>query len=634
MSTAEISALRAEMKSLFESARQDKSIHAEMQSFESHYADHGNKPMQRKGTRGRARHFLAYDLETTRIAEGTPTIKYITAYGEPGGEPFKLSLPIEGENRYAHLCDVLADEMLIPRFNRYRFVAWNGNGFDVFFIAKALLESDDYILHPFLTRSKSLRGLKVKGINVKEGMEWEFLDGMSMTGLDTVKMKLSKFVGLFAPNFPKHVFDFDAMEFDPYNPEHIAYADRDSEALYHAMKRASEIVKGLTGHELQPTMGNLAIKYFQSKMPEGVMVWRPPEELQEVMHGPAKRGGYCWVARQYQGPVWKYDLNQAYAAAMRDAALPCGSCVRTETFKEDHPGVYRVRIAREKHSRIPFYYREADTNAGRFTNGNAVETWLLSTEIEHLWADDWEVKIFEGYYWEETFNMSDMVAELERLRFTDPEGPSGPLGTMVKVIGNSAYGKTLERLGGVDLVMAREQPDGYEIYMPEEKELENVFFKFGETFPRVYHQPQIGSFITAHVRLIVRSAALRDARHFLYADTDCVVFSRPVDFLHIDTRSYGAWKRETDGLDYIIIGKKIYYGADAQHAKGLHIKELSKADFEAWIAGKVPTQRQVQRKNFVKFISGQEMFGAQERSGTDVNRSQQAKLVDGEFVPL
>ena len=625
---------RKEMRSLVSEAQTKQLPQAE--SFAVSKSAYGNKPMQRKQYRSRGKPFMAYDLETSRIAEGTPLVKYITCFCDE----FKLSETVKGrdqKHKIQDLCDILTKHLLVRRFNRWRFVAWNGNGFDVFFIAMALLQSDDYIVMPYLTRSKSIRGMRVVGLNDKDGMEWEFLDGMSMTGLDTVKMKLSKFVEKFAPQYPKLELDFSQEEFNPRNKKHVAYAERDSEALYYAMLKASSIVRTLSGCDLQPTMGNLAIKYFQSKMPKGVMVWKPSKELREILHGPVKRGGYCWIARQYAGPIWKYDLNQAYAAAMRDAELPCGSCIRTERFQQDKPGVYLATFSREKRTPIPFYYRDEETNEGRFSNGREVRTWLLSTEIDHLREDDWSVDVHRGFYWQASFNMAEMVNELEKLRYTDTDGPSGALGTIVKALGNTGYGKTLEQLGGIDLVMAKSQPQGYAPYMPEEHGLENVYFRFGETFPRVYHQPQLGDFITGHVRIVVRNGAIVSPKHFLYADTDCLAFSKRVDHLPLDPRKYGLWKQETDGSEYIMITKKVYYGEDEEitkHAKGLHVRELKKEDFEEWFKGKPPTQQQLQRVNFVKFIGGRDMFAWQTRSGTDPTKSKQARLVDREFIPL
>lgn len=603
--------------------------------------------MVRTPVRSPARPIIAYDLETTRIAEGTPTVTYLTAYGPRG---FKISAPLvpratkkrDATKALGELLRIVEAEFLTDERKRTRYVAWNGNGYDVFFIARALLMSDRWILRPYLTRSKALRGLKVID-RLDSKRNWEFLDGMSMTGLDAAKMKLEKFVSMFAPQYPKLAFDFSTMEFDPYDAEHIKYADRDSEALWHAMIAADEIVERLTGGHLAPTMGNLAIKYFQSQIPEHVISWKAPREVHTIMSGPAKRGGYCWAAKQYEGKVWGYDINQAYAAAMRDAKLPSGTVF--ETSKQvSNPSVYLCTFWREKPSLVPFYYRHLETGTGLFTTGkNKATSWILSTEVEHLQRDGWRVDIERGYGWRDSFNMREMVDKLEHLRFSDPGGPSGALGTMVKQIGNSSYGKTLETLDGVEYVLSMTRPgdDYMRLGIDDTDDAQTLIWRRdGEAQNKPYHRPQIGAFITAHVRIVVREAALGDAKHFLYADTDGVKFSRPVKHLDVDPRRYGAWKEEITNKDYILIGKKIYFGAPDEkgglnhRAKGLHIRELTEADFRAWLAGKPPKQRQTQRQNFIKFVGGRDMFNSLDRRGTDVHKSKTVAVVDGAFIPV
>ena len=235
--------------------------------------------------------------------------------------------------------------------------------------------------------------------------------------------------------------------------------------------------------------------------------------------------------------------------------------------------------------------------------------------------------------WSESFNFADVVNRLERLRSTDPQGPSGPLGTMVKALGNNAYGKTLEQLKGLEIILAREAPDGVDLYDPMDECSAFVFSRSRPAFRKKYHLPQIGVFITAHVRCKVRSAALLNPRAFLTADTDCVAFSEPVE-LDRDKTRYGAWKIEAEGIPYIIVGKKIYYGSDGTvKAKGLHTRDLTKADFENWNGKGAPIQTQLQRNNFLKFISGHDMFRTLERSGTDFSKSKVYGVKDGQYIP-
>ena len=121
----------------------------------------------------------------------------------------------------------------------------------------------------------------------------------------------------------------------------------------------------------------------------------------------------------------------------------------------------------------------------------------------------------------------------------------------------------------------------------------------------------------------MRRAALLNPGAWRYADTDCVVFSEDVtEHLDIDPKRYGAWKLEESGTYYRIIGKKIYQNmATGQgHAKGLNVRRLTSADYEAWIEGEPPIQEQTQRNNFVKVMAGAEMFRTQIRSGTKVKK--------------
>lgn len=591
------------------------------------------KLLKRREVKTRKRKFIAYDFETTRIKSGTPIPLYITAHGAD----FRLSIDLKNRD-YDYLCQILETQFLTNDNKKASFVAWNGNNYDAYFIAKALLTSNRWILRPYLAGKTALRGIKVIDKQNK-GHYWEFLDGISMTGM--IGKTLREFLKTFAPDYQKLELNFEVQDFDCSNPEHVKYAERDSEGLYHGIEKASDIVNKLTGYDLQTTIGNLAIKYFESQIPENVLVWRVPEDVFGILHGPVKRGGYCWTQRQYKGPVWKYDLNQAYAAAMRDTKLPCHACIECFEYMQNQVGIYHVIISRVHQSAIPFYYYTLVKHFGAFTNGAEVETWLTSIEIEHLRRDDWQVKILRGYYWEQSFDMSVMVNNLELLRATDADGPGGPLGTMIKAIGNNAYGKTLERLDGLELQLAKECPDKFMPYDEFDKQLENVFFRFREVTMRNYHQPQIGVFVTAHVRILVREAALQNTQAFLYADTDCVVYSEQVDFLDIDNKRYGAWKLEVAGDPYIIIGKKIYcdYKPDndkkkVKKSKGLNIKKLTTKDFESWYDGNAPLQQQLQRNNFVKFVSGQAMFKDQERAGSNVNESLQARLVGTNFEPI
>jgi len=572
---------------------------------------------------------IAYDFETTNIAAGTPRPLYITAYAR-GAMHYESAI-----RDMDHLSKILETEFLIDEFHGIKFVAWNGNNFDAYFIAAALIRNPRFVLRPYLTKSNSVRGLRVtlrEDINSRKSKRtWEFLDGMAMLGL--VGVSLDKFLENFAPDHRKmkEAINFDVESFDSQNPIHRAYAMRDSVGLWHAMQRAQSILYDTFDQPLTVTMGGACIKIFKSHIPEDIEIPTPRDTVLELTRSHVMRGGYCYCVRRFHGAVWKYDLNQAYAAAMREAMLPCGFTTHYERISTLPNTPYIARISASKaDNAVPFYYRGEINGRLRsiFGRDEIVETWLTSIEIEQLQREGWRIKIFECYAWGGAFSMREYVDKLERMRMTCEGGPSGPIGTMIKMVGNHSYGKTVEQIEPVEFVMCSDCPPDYAPYYGDEFDpIEHVFFRFVEgQREKDYHQPQIGAFITAHVRMVVRRAALQAPGAWLYADTDCVVFSEDVtERLDIDAKRYGAWKIEESGTVYKIIAKKVYSADNGDRkkrsSKGLNVKRLTEKDFDDWFNGEPPTQQQIQRQNFLQVMRGAEMYKAQQRRGTAVDTS-------------
>lgn len=573
---------------------------------------------------------VAYDFETTRIAEGTPRPLYLTAHA-PGVMHYASAI-----ESMQHLHDILVSDFLRDDLTGTKFVAWNGNRFDAFFIAAALVRDTRYRLRPYLTRSKALRGLRVtlaEDSDTKNARSWEFLDGIAMLGL--VGTSLDKFLANFAPDYRKMtgVINFESEEFDPENPAHCEYAMRDSVGLWHGMARAQSIMLDTFNQPLSVTMGGACIKIFTAHIPKRVTVESLIPDALDITNTFVVRGGYCYCARRYEGPVYKYDLNQAYAAAMRDGPLPCGGVLKSRGIPNTERPCYIVKItAVNRANKIPFYCRTVDER-GRVRSVFALheipETWVTSTEHRQLLAEGWIVKCTEHYSWARAFDMREFVDRLEVLRINAEGGPSGPIGTMIKATGNHSYGKTLERADPIEYVIAAERPEGFlDYYGDGFSPIEHVYFRFDDDRKAKSHQqPQLGAFITAAVRMTVRRAALLDPESWLYADTDCVIFSSDVTArLDIDPKRYGAWKIEEIGTPYRIIAKKVYAALDLSHtsAKGLNVRKLSADDFAEWYQGNEPVQEQTQLRNFLEVMHGMEMYRTQTRRGTRIEAQKRA----------
>lgn len=570
--------------------------------------------LMRRKTRVKYREIIAYDLETTNIKEGTPEVTYITAYGHD----LFLSAKVESIH---HLKALVIHHLLTVENKGKLFVAWNANKYDAYFIALALLTvSPDYCLRPYLTRSNALRGLGViefpdwdDDSSLNRVADWQFLDGMAMTGVQT---RLKTFLKTFAPDYAKLDIGLGSgITFDPDNPEHVVYADRDSEGLYHAMVNCNQIINKATGLYLTPTIGNLGIKYFQRKIPKDIKVYRPPFDAREVIRDYVLRGGFCFLAYKYKGPVWKYDINQAYAAAMRDTTLPAGRCMDTIGWGHCRqlPGIYRVRGTHPEPLPVPVYHKPEHLDGSpQWSIGELDYTWLTSVEIEQLLAEGWDLDLdmCEGFVWEESFNMAELVNELERLRLTDPDGPVGPIGTLAKALGNNSYGKLAETFDGIEYVFALDQPPGFVLAEVENPDRSFLWARINEPHPRVYHRPQISAFITAHVRMQVRRAALLGGPYWVYADTDCVVYRKSIKGLDIHPTRYGAWKTEVEGKPHVFNAKKVYASLDGHqiYAKGMHKAGLTLENMIEWYKGNPPKQNQLQRRGILHVLAGFDMF--------------------------
>lgn len=567
---------------------------------------------------------IAYDLETTPIAPGTPQPVYLTAYGEG----LRLASRIDS---MAHLGALIADQLLTDDLAGSYFVAWNANRFDAFMVAAALLTDDRFVLHPYLTGSKALRGLRIQAaadVGKRVARAWHFADGMAMLGLQGVS--LERLTRTFAPDHAKlaGAIDWSREAFDPDDPVHQAYAMRDSEGLWHAMTRAQAIMLREFDQPLRLTIGATGIRVLASMLPAGVQVRQAPEDAERIIRDEVLRGGYVHCVARYQGPVWKYDINQAYAHAMRAARLPAGALSRCSRVPRS-AAAYIVQVSgRLRDPRVPLYVKARDP-MGRIRAAYVTEldrVWLTAPEYEQLRREGVRLEVLDCWAWSRAFDLTPYVDRLERVRTTCEGGPSGPTGTIVKAVGNNSYGKTAEVLDGTEYLIARDCPPGWRPdFTDDGDELPHVYWRFSRRpTDRPWHQPQLAAFITSEVRMQVRRAALIDPDAWLYADTDCVIFSRDVtDQLDIDPGRYGAWKIEEAGAHYRIIAKKVYVSHDGskRSAKGLNVRRLDLADFAAWYEGEEPVQEQTQLQGFLRVLKGAEMYRHQVRRGTRVGGS-------------
>lgn len=571
------------------------------------------KPMRRLRTRSWERRRISFDLESTRIEAGTPTPLYLSVCDESGARGYACI-------GWSAFLETIVSVLLTDENRGVRFVGYNSNKFDAFLIAHALKADPNYLVEPWMTKAGALRGMRVRSTTDKR-KSWIFSDAMAMTGF---LGKLADYTDAFAPTFTKE--SIDILNFDPFDETHQRYAINDARILHEANNVAFASAEKVAQTSVQNTIGKMGISYFQANMPKDVLVWRVPKSAETALDETV-RGGYVYCDHRYHGPIWKYDLNQAYAAAMR-MPLPSGRCARSFEYEPGVLGMYLATISRETRT-VPFYIHDTETNTSLSTHGEPVRGWILSNELEFLQETGWTIDVHDGWVWTNCFDMSEMVNHLEYERSHCDGGPKGPLGLMIKAIGNNSFGKTLEEHDGIRMVFAAEKPGkDYKEFRAEDENFKHIWFTTEKTHNERYHMKQIGSFITSYVRIWLMKTALKNADAFLYADTDCVAFSQDMTAeLDIDVARYGAFKVEASGERYGLIAKKTYwhdtddvkrpgYPVESR-CKGLNPTLITTLDWHRWYrTGVPPEQHQVQRLNVIRTIETGIMFRNYDRKGS------------------
>lgn len=577
------------------------------------------RPLKRRTARCRARPHHAWDIETTNIAAGTPDPRYVS-----------LAHDVDHVNGWACIGReafhaVLVREFLTDAYAGHRFVAHNANRFDNYQVVLALLDDPHYYVEPWLTRAQDMRGLAVYDA-ARPSRVWYFSDSMAMLAFPG---SLAELVHTFAPDYEKlQVIDWEVTVFNPTNAEHIAYALHDSRILQAALDRAAEIVRDLTGVPLQNTIGKLGILFWQRFLPPDVLIWQAPPGCLTLLRQ-ALRGGLVYCREAFRGQAWQYDINQSYTHQQRNP-LPCGRCSQTWEYDATRLGIYECVIQRMAGTPLPFYCLDCTTDTMVQTDGSLpVQTVILSPEIELLRRLDWSVTVTHGWTWTDSFTMSELANQLETARATCEGGPKGPIGTMIKAIGNNAFGKTLEQVDGMRYRFSSIQPgSAFHHYAAEIPATDTLWCALEDTEPADYQKLQIGVFILAYGRIQLYEQIARHGADVLYSDTDCLITRRDItDSLDIHPSRYGAWKIEQTGQYVFVLNKKAYAwparsAGRVKHWKGLHTREISYAAYErAYTHGEVPAQPQLQRRGIMRVVCGLPMFGELTRHGSAVLRS-------------
>lgn len=417
-----------------------------------------------------------------------------------------------------------------------------------------------------------------------------FIDGARIVMRDSLAVfpgTLKQFAKSFTPEIPKLDLDFDSEVFNPENPEHVAYAIRDTEILRRGMPRFNAMLTRHFGVTLGHTTAGTALKAWQNTIPDNVYYAASTWGEREAFIREGYYGGLVFLTRTdiIRGAV-TFDINSSYPYQMCSHGVPFGSCIETDDYKSSLMGIYRVRVRAPDDIIIPILARRNEKGYMRWHRGE-FETVCTSSELIFAAAHGYEIlEVIEGVAWEErVFPFNDFI---ERCKTIRKEYKGQPEETLAKLMQNSLYGKfgsRRERLTVFNPTCDDEtigamavDPDGY-FWLKKE---------FAEDLRCI---PQWAVFITAHARLHLLNQIYKvGVENVIYGDTDSLTVIPHVAHLFDSGDEYGQWKREKEWRQFRALAPKVYSGVLENGnykgaAKGMPKKRMSDEHWAALLEG-------------------------------------------------
>lgn len=450
---------------------------------------------------------------------------------------------------------------------------------------------------------------------------------------------LKNFAAQFAPDLPKDDIGLgDGVQFNPRNPDHVRYAQRDVVCLCASVDGFDNLVYRHYGVHLKGTIASTAYAAAEVFLKKGEGYGRlcaqPDEFIRNAYYGGMVRLN-CGVSQHYNG-VTVIDRNSSYPAAMKEG-MPAGSVTRTTRFNPGVPGFYHVKVTVPDQTSFPILpYRTK--NGIAFPWGN-FETFASSLELEEAISQGCIIHEIEGWIFREIAHpFDDFVHEAEIVRSTLKGTPSE---ATVKIMQNALYGKFGTGKEGREILITEKTP--------LEKDWALVISSNGEFLGHVWERdairdapymlPHFAAWITAKARLALKAVieSVGENRVF-YTDTDSVHALGDVEGDFIG-KKYGEWKREKIFDVAAYHAPKAYtYEIDGKLGaiyKGIPKHDLLKPEVLSILHAGNRYKCEYHSSNSVEtFLKTGKLFIDRIRTSTNPEFVTSHRIVDGQFKPL
>ena len=395
---------------------------------------------------------------------------------------------------------------------------------------------------------------------------------------------LKDFAEQFSPDLAKLVFDFESVKFDPANPEHMKYAERDAQALRQCMINYNRSVEKLFGVSIGHTAAGTAIKGWQQSLSDEIIVnFSTDNENEKYIRG-AYYGGIVFLTSNEQHQNCKtYDINSSYPYVMQTYPMPVGSPISVDNYVAGQLGIYEVEIETPQNLVIPIL---------PCRNARGMMEWRQGRFITQITNFELEFALEHGYYlhavhsglvWKNTLNpFFDFIETCKKIR---AEYKDTAYERVAKLMQNSCYGKYGSKRQRTKIAIGRENilPEADAQLISEN--LDHVY-AYQEYAVDMACKPEWAVFIAAYARLrLIATAYAIGVEHVLYGDTDSITLKESATTSHIDIGSqYGQFKLEKEWTCFRAISPKTYAGQLASGkwtgaGKGLSSKKMEAREY-------------------------------------------------------
>lgn len=363
---------------------------------------------------------------------------------------------------------------------------------------------------------------------------------------------LAKFADVMCPEFPKFKLDFDKVQFDPINREHIEYALRDTDALLFAITRFADLIFDTFGIHIRTTTASTALAAWERTL-EKDEYYRNPNSAENFVRS-GYYGGLVFLTdtRHYSGPK-TYDINSSYPYQMLTYDVPIGNPTRTKFIKSGYLGIYRVTIKSPDDLVVPII--PVRDHIGVVWPTGIFETTLTSIELNFALEHGYRIlQVHEGMFWEKSGRPFErFISKCRKLRI---EHKGTALETVAKLMQNSLYGKFATK---------RKRRKIYS-YSPDDAvfgcDMWGEFYIRDEIDDEMMCLPQWSVFITAYARRHLLEAVYAiGPENVLYGDTDSITLKPGYELPdNMVGKEYGKFKLEKEWQSFRARSPKVYAG--------------------------------------------------------------------------